>query len=65
MRMPRPPPPATALIMIAPPVPSEAKNALASSSVVGPVRSFDHGQPAAFRERLGRHLVAEQIERLG
>ena len=34
MRMPRPPPPATALIMTAAPEPSEAKNAFACSSVV-------------------------------
>ena len=64
-RMPRPPPPAIALIMTAPPAPSEAKNSFASSSVVGPPVPSMIGHAAAFRQRLGRDLVAEQIERLG
>ena len=63
--MPRPPPPAIALIMTAPPAPSEAKNAFASSSVVGPVVPSITGTPQRLASCFGRHLVAEQIERLG
>ncbi len=65
MRMPRPPPPATALIMMAPPVPRDEKNAFASSSVVGPDVPSMTGTPQRFASALAADLVAEQIERLG
>ena len=56
MRMPRPPPPAIALIMTAPPAPSEAKNALASSSVVGPPVPSMTGTPQRLASALALAL---------
>ena len=52
MRMPRPPPPAIALIMTAPPAPSEARNALASSRLVGPLVPARTGTPHRFASAL-------------
>jgi hypothetical protein len=54
--MPRPPPPATALIMTAPPAPSEARNALVSSSVVGPLVPSITGKPQRLASRLAAIL---------
>ena len=56
MRMPRPPPPAMALIMTAPPAPSEAKNALAWSSVVGPLVPSMMGTPVSLASALALAL---------
>ena len=52
MRMPRPPPPAMALIMTAPPAPSDARKALASSRLVGPLVPSMMGTPHLFASAL-------------
>ena len=63
--MPRPPPPAIALIITAPPSPNESKKARTSSSEVGPVVPASTGTPQRSASARASRLVTESLEGLG